>query len=222
MDTKPQKKIEGLNFGPSSKMSNLFYFCPEIGCNKKYKTKDRIAKHLKDEHSKEFDEEAVGPPKENTKANTMKATQEKQAIVKERKTNFLKETEKEFQERILKEQEVRLQKERELQEALMLKKLQDAEREREFQASLFEKKKLEAQKEEELNTQWLAMMDKIVKNTNDEDECLICSEQPQTTAVIPCGHKKFCYDCISNYQKNFGRRGCPCCRGEIVMIAKIY
>jgi len=203
-------------------MSNLFYFCPEVNCNKKYKTKDRIAKHLKDEHSKDFDEEAVGPPKENSKANITKVKTEKQAVVRERKTNFLKEKEAEYQERVSKEYEARLEREKQIQDALLARKLQDAEREREFQAALFEKKRLEAQKEEELNGQWLSMMEKVVKNAEDEEECLICSEQPQTTAVIPCGHKKFCFDCISNYQKNFGRRGCPCCRGEILLVTKIY
>ncbi|HMC99822.1 MAG TPA: RING-HC finger protein, partial [Ferruginibacter sp.] len=52
--------------------------------------------------------------------------------------------------------------------------------------------------------------------------CCICTTEPADTAVIPCGHKSFCYTCINAYHEQYPQKGCPVCRGDIIMMTKIY
>ena len=50
-----------------------------------------------------------------------------------------------------------------------------------------------------------------------EQECIICLEViVNNTAVIPCGHMKFCQECLMPYDK------CPTCRGPKVSVLRVY
>ena len=66
----------------------------------------------------------------------------------------------------------------------------------------------------------------ISKKHQQDELCCICIEAIRDTAVIPCGHKFFCYSCINNYYetkvKYHLEKGCPICDGEILLICKIY
>ena len=79
------------------------------------------------------------------------------------------------------------------------------------------------QLERELEEKYLALMESIAlrigKNT---DECSICADKPCDTAVIPCGHKFFCYECINTYHQTYPHRGCPFCRSDIMCVVKIF
>jgi hypothetical protein len=52
--------------------------------------------------------------------------------------------------------------------------------------------------------------------------CCICDDKPNDTAIVPCGHKSFCLDCISTYKREFPGKGCPICRGVIQGVFKIH
>ena len=50
-------------------------------------------------------------------------------------------------------------------------------------------------------------------------ECVICFESiTQSSAVIPCGHIGFCFDCVSDP----AIKGCPICRGPIGQILRLF
>ena len=58
-------------------------------------------------------------------------------------------------------------------------------------------------------------------------ECYICMDQEANTALIPCGHKGFCYDCANVILHNESEDmppppKCPKCRVPITQILKIY
>jgi nitrous oxidase accessory protein NosD len=44
------------------------------------------------------------------------------------------------------------------------------------------------------------------------DVCLICSENPTTCIIVPCGHLGFCRACLETWYKN--HKACPACGGE--------
>ena len=56
----------------------------------------------------------------------------------------------------------------------------------------------------------------------EKNECTICLENLANTAPVPCGHMKFCYNCISNYHLNYPEKGCPICRSKINTVCKIF
>ncbi|KAF0750053.1 Uncharacterized protein FWK35_00015678, partial [Aphis craccivora] len=37
---------------------------------------------------------------------------------------------------------------------------------------------------------------------NEEEMCIVCRDSPRTHALIPCGHKVMCIDCVPNYNMN--------------------
>ena len=41
--------------------------------------------------------------------------------------------------------------------------------------------------------------------------CCICFENPKTTALVPCGHRSFCQDCVRRLSSRDSPR-CPLCR----------
>lgn len=67
----------------------------------------------------------------------------------------------------------------------------------------------------------------VIKNINSKsisnpEKCSICFENVSDTAIIPCGHKFFCYECINDYRYSYKHRGCPICRCNIENIIKIF
>lgn len=53
-----------------------------------------------------------------------------------------------------------------------------------------------------------------------DNECSICLDIPANTAVIPCGHRDFCYVCLSQQQQK--NNPCPKCNGVIRGILRLY
>ena len=75
----------------------------------------------------------------------------------------------------------------------------------------------------ELEEKWIDMINKVQDNCNKDSElCSICFDNDADTAIVPCGHKYFCYNCIANYNKAYSNKGCPVCRKGIVSFIKIF
>lgn len=49
--------------------------------------------------------------------------------------------------------------------------------------------------------------------------CKACYSRPQDCCIVPCGHTYFCYECYT--EKYDETKGCPVCKGSIVMAARI-
>jgi hypothetical protein len=91
--------------------------------------------------------------------------------------------------------------------------LKKAKRERELKDSA------EREAREQYKQEYEEIPNRVKNNSN---ECCICYEAVANTAVIPCGHKFFCYPCITNHQEVYSHKGCPFCRGVVEGIVKIY
>ncbi|OQV16374.1 hypothetical protein BV898_09519 [Hypsibius exemplaris] len=52
-------------------------------------------------------------------------------------------------------------------------------------------------------------------------ECVICTDEPATTAFIPCGHKNFCHKCATTMMRK-EKRACPMCRATATSIVRIF
>ncbi|KAL5245907.1 hypothetical protein ACI65C_013315 [Semiaphis heraclei] len=53
---------------------------------------------------------------------------------------------------------------------------------------------------------------------NEEDICVICRDSPRTHALVPCGHKVLCFDCVSRL--DFER--CPICNNNFTLAIRIW
>ena len=173
-----------------------FYLCPEEGCNRKYKRKDKLENHLLETHKRIIDN--IGESIEITKENKKKIESERNEQCK--KLNL---------------EEIRIEIERTKQLELDCRKRAEDEMMESYRKIEEEKLKLEVK--------WVDILDRISKRdiVNDTD-CCICFERPADSAPSPCGHKNFCLECISDYHVSFPNRGCPVCRREILMVNRIY
>lgn len=193
---------------------SLFYLCTELNCNKKYKTKDKLIGHLLEVHK--IISPTIQDPAEITKDNRK---------VFENKRNNNKKQE-------LREQQIKdIEKQKELE---MIAKKESEEKFKQEQIEKYkiieseklrlEEAKLKLQEEEnEINKKWLMAIDKISNHLNENsDDCCICGENKADTAIVPCGHKHFCYGCIGDYHKMYPKKGCPVCRNYIQNLMKIY
>lgn len=50
-------------------------------------------------------------------------------------------------------------------------------------------------------------------------ECLVCGDKEVTTALVPCGHNMFCYDCATRIS-NTGE-SCPVCSQTVIQAMRI-
>ena len=48
--------------------------------------------------------------------------------------------------------------------------------------------------------------------------CVVCLEEPNTHAMVPCGHLCVCAAC----SQKIGKTACPVCREPVQMVMKIY
>ena len=53
-------------------------------------------------------------------------------------------------------------------------------------------------------------------------ECCICMHALRDTAMVPCGHKTFCYGCADKHFNNGVEKMCPICRVEVTTYMKIF
>lgn len=193
-----------------------FYSCPHIGCNRKYKTIDKLKSHSLMNHEKILEDSDISEPtiitKENKKELKSKIDAEKIKKVKQKEMDEIKLRLME-QERIKKEVELKFRKDEELRFlALEESKL----RENEEQIRLKNIKIAEELKIIEFNN-------KCRQNAElNSSDCCICMVNLSDSAPVPCGHKKFCYECIENYHNTNPMAGCPICREKIQSISKIF
>lgn len=66
----------------------------------------------------------------------------------------------------------------------------------------------------------MSVIESQEKKDSLDKECIICFNQEANTVTIPCGHKKFCYDCLSNHL--IRNNNCPYCNQNIDLIQKIF
>lgn len=60
----------------------------------------------------------------------------------------------------------------------------------------------------------------LTQNLLGSHSCCICSDSTADYAVVPCGHKCLCSECMKRFTK--GRSLCPICRKTINELVKIY
>jgi len=59
-----------------------------------------------------------------------------------------------------------------------------------------------------------------VMQEEETDECVICMEAPRSHAMVPCGHRCVCADCVPNVFQDPPR--CPVCRTEVSSCMQIF
>jgi hypothetical protein len=141
-----------------------FYYCPELYCNRKYKTKGKVYLHLSRDHIISEKPDLI---------SVVITTQNKRQIEQSRKNEYQRQSQEKNLKLVPKEPSP-------------VPKVDDI--------SLNQETKL----------------------------CVICQSDPCNTAVIPCGHKSFCYSCIEDYHKKYPLKGCPICNGNINVYCKIF
>jgi len=60
------------------------------------------------------------------------------------------------------------------------------------------------------------------QDQDEEEECVICMDTKSDTAVIPCGHATFCYDCIFKVGNSSKNPVCPNCRSPMKGVMKLF
>ena len=191
----------------------MFYLCSEANCNRKYKTKDKLMSHLLKDH--DTVDPVIGEPVNITKENRKQVTNAANELKKQRELQ-----EKEDAWRL--KRQLKLEAKKKAEQEFMMEKMHEF--------VLIEQKKLEHEhkrlenmkRERELDDAYLNLVEKIRERSKVEStDCVICATAASNTAVVPCGHKLFCFECIDEYFKNYSQRGCPICRGQMLMITKI-
>ena len=51
--------------------------------------------------------------------------------------------------------------------------------------------------------------------------CVVCDDAPADYALLMCGHRCLCVDCVKHFQPGGGRE-CPMCRQPIERTMRIY
>lgn len=185
-----------------------FYLCSELSCNRKYKTKEGLEKHLVGFH------------------NTLPTVLGEPVLIT-KETKKLEENKKD--DRVRKEMHLQkikeIQRQKDLEEEARIQAEEAYKKEQIEQYRMLEQKKMALEVERvEYDRKFMSLLNKVQRNLNlqNKDLCSICFENKSDTAVITCGHKLFCYGCINDYHSQYPHKGCPICRKEIIMINKIY
>lgn len=193
---------------------SLFYLCTEENCNKKYKTRPKLVDHLLECHK--IIDSVIPEPVEINKTN--------KKIVETARNNVKRDELKEImRQEAIKKRDIDMQAKVEAEEKMKLEQI-EAYKQLEIEKLRLEQEKIRIEKEK-VKTQenLLELTNKIhEKIKNNESECCMCADNPADTAIIPCGHLNFCYECIDNYHKSYPQEGCPVCRSKITNINKIY
>lgn len=175
---------------------SLFYLCVDTKCNRKYKTRVKLIDHVLKDHNKIITEADIRDPTEVSKANKSTVNKSKvERITREEALEKAKETE-------------RVKAEFARQNSTRILKL--------------EEDRLAAEEEKLKSEEQFLQMTREWINRENKSECSICTDRPADTAVTPCGHARFCMQCILEYKINYGCRGCPYCRGPIQNVVKIF
>jgi transcription termination factor NusB len=184
---------------------NLLYLCTMQNCNNKYKTKNKLIQHVLKVHEQIIYENDIDEPIEITKDNKKHEVEKHKKNIKAKEMELLK-----------------LEIEHKKQLELNIK--QKIEQDEIDRITLLEQNKLRLQEEEIYKKSELLEFEKkcLYNSINNSSKCCICDNENSNTAIIPCGHKFFCYECINSYSKNYPLKGCPICRQKIISILKIF
>ena len=185
---------------------SLFFLCSEAGCNKKYKTRDKLVGHLLECHK--ITDPVVGEPLEITKDN-------RKSVETKRNNNRKKEQMDQKIKEIEQQKQMELEAKREAEEQIRLAQIEK------YRALEIEKLRVEEERVK-LESGWVTTIEKVHGKVGKGDDCCICSDCVADTAIVPCGHKHFCYSCIDTYHKTFPVKGCPICRKHIQSLVRIY
>jgi len=172
-----------------------FYLCTEKDCNKKYKTFSKFENHLLAVHSKIAD--PATEPLEITKDN-------RKVVEAARDKKVKKDGKAEKKAEILRQAEV---------DRIAKHAAEEATVER-YVALEIEKVRLA---EEAIKLQALC-----IQRVKDSEDCCLCLSAPRNAVVTPCGHKFYCFECITAYREADPRKGCPVCRSDIILLSKVY
>jgi hypothetical protein len=188
-----------------------FYLCPILDCNRKYKTKSKMEDHVLKVHQVADPEisDPVTITKENRKEISTKRNNDKKELQREL---LIKEIETKKQQELEAKQEAEEFFRKVQIERYKLLEEQKLKQEEEF--IILNQKRMKADEE------YIQLLKSRAENNTIE--CCICADAEADTATIPCGHKAFCYSCIDEYHRKNPHKGCPMCKGEILMVSKIY
>lgn len=181
--------------------------CPHSGCNRKYKNKRSLYKHLTGVHNVQDCDDYCAV----LVFETAESKAEKRKLVETRKA----ETEKKRKLDQQAKEEAELAYVAESKEAC-LNELREKD--------ALNQQKLQLEKEKlELEKQALQAHAEIIKRAKaNPEECVICYERPSKGAVVVgCGHAYFCYECLLHWNENYHSRGCPYCRQPIQVVQQI-
>jgi hypothetical protein len=231
---------------------NLFFICPEINCNRKYKTKNKLIDHLLYIHKIIADEigEAVEITKENKK--NVEIMKDNIKRIKHREL-LIKEAEEKKQLELIAKLEAEDLYKQQLEEKYKLVEEQKIKQQEKLINDKFNfNKSIEEQcikmkhsfneingplinilKEEySLNPTVLNEIINVLSKPKDKHNfieqaekkpiCSICLDADANAAIVPCGHSNFCHECISSYHIDNQNKVCPICRDEIMMVMKLY
>lgn len=53
---------------------------------------------------------------------------------------------------------------------------------------------------------------------NETEMCIVCRDEPHTHALVPCGHRVMCADCVSRLEFN----RCPMCNTVFTLALRIF
>ena len=75
---------------------------------------------------------------------------------------------------------------------------------------------------------WAATTPGATPSPTTEKLCVICDDAPAAWALLPCGHRCLCADCVVNYQEPTPGgpptrcTECPLCRARVDRTWRIY
>lgn len=58
----------------------------------------------------------------------------------------------------------------------------------------------------------------LYHNENDENICVVCRIAPRTHALVPCGHRVLCEECLPQLQQ----QRCPLCTLAFTQTLRIW
>jgi hypothetical protein len=193
---------------------SLFYLCSEIGCNRKYKTKNKLVGHLLQIHKIIADQidEPVEINKQNKKTvenikNLNKQSEQRELLIKEAEI-------KQQLELIAKKEAEELYKQQQLEKWKLIEEQKLRLQDEQLRIDQINFEKLKLSKNETSHD--------FIEQAERKPICSICLDDDANAAIVPCGHSNFCYDCISSYHINSQHKVCPICRNEIMMVVKLY
>jgi hypothetical protein len=177
-----------------------FLLCTTAGCNSKYKTQQKLKKHVLEKHAIVLTDEELASLQPIAIENKQQASAQRDNVARQ----------KAIDER--------------LQMAQLARQEMAAEIRQQEERALAQRNEALQLEERLLRVQTLVArnMEKAAELSADQSAacCCICDSAPRNAAVSPCGHAVFCYNCITEHFNVSVH--CPCCRAEMKEIVRLY